>query len=50
MCARTAVAGVHAVFTPAPAALRNKSYPLRIIIEALTTYSLGYSHEETRGT
>jgi transposase-like protein len=35
------------VFTPAPAALRNKSYPLRVIIEALTTYSLGYSHEET---
>jgi transposase-like protein len=35
------------MFTPAPAALRNKTYPLRTIIEALTTYSLGYSHEET---
>ncbi len=35
------------MFTPAPAALRNKTYPLRIIIDALTTYSLGYSHEET---
>ncbi len=36
------------IFTPAPAALRNKTYPLRIILDALTTYSLGYSHEETR--
>jgi transposase-like protein len=35
------------MFTPAPAALRNKTYPLRIIIEALTMYSLGYSHAET---
>jgi transposase-like protein len=35
------------MFTPAPAALRNKTYPLRIIIDALTTYSLGYSHIET---
>jgi hypothetical protein len=35
------------MFTPAPAALRNKTYPLRTIIMALTTYSLGYSHEET---
>jgi transposase-like protein len=35
------------MFTPAPAALRNKTYPLRIIIEALTTYSLGCSHKET---
>jgi transposase-like protein len=35
------------MFTPAPAALRNKTYPLRVIIEALSTYSLGYSHEET---
>lgn len=34
-------------FTPAPAALRNKTYPLRTIIDALTTYSLGYSTEET---
>jgi len=36
------------IFTPAPAALRNKTYPLRTILDALTTYSLGYSHEETR--
>jgi hypothetical protein len=35
------------MFTPAPAALRNKTYPLRVIIEALTTHCLGYSHEET---
>lgn len=35
------------LFTLAPAALRNKTYPLRVIIEALTTYSLGYSHSET---
>jgi hypothetical protein len=35
------------MFTPAPAALRNKTYPVRTIIEALTTYSMGYSHEET---
>jgi transposase-like protein len=35
------------IFTPAPAALRNKTYPLRIILDAITTYSLGYSHEET---
>jgi len=36
------------MFTPAPAALRNKTYPLRVILDAITTYSLGYSHEETR--
>jgi transposase-like protein len=36
------------IFTPAPQALRNKTYPLRIILDALTTYSLGYSHAETR--
>ena len=35
------------VFTPGPAALRNKTYPLRMILDALTTYSLGYSLEET---
>ena len=29
------------MFTPAPAALRNKTYPLRIIIEALTTSVAG---------
>lgn len=35
------------VFTPAPLALRNKTFALRIILEALTTYSLGYSVPET---
>jgi hypothetical protein len=35
------------MFTPAPVALRNKTYPLRGIIDALTTYSLGYSHADT---
>lgn len=34
-------------FTPAPRALLNKTYPLRVILDALTTYNLGYSHEET---
>ena len=36
------------IFTPGPDALRNKTYPLRTILDALTTYSVGYSHEETR--
>jgi transposase-like protein len=35
------------VFTPGPAALRNKTYPLRMILAALTTYDLGYSLAET---
>jgi len=30
-------------FTPGPQAIRNKTYPLRTVIEALSTYSLGYS-------
>ena len=34
-------------FTPGPAALRNKTYPLRTVIDALSTYSLGYSLEDT---
>src|SRR5271169_1964372 len=34
-------------FTPGPAALRNKTYPLRMILSALTVYDLGYSLEET---
>ena len=33
-------------FTPNPPALRNKTYPLRIILAALTDYDLGYSLEE----
>src|SRR4029078_4448560 len=35
------------MLTPAPAALRNKTYPLRVIIEALTAYCIGYSPAET---
>src|SRR5580704_11001050 len=35
------------VFTPAPAALRNKTYPLRIVLDAITLYDLGYSLDET---
>ena len=34
-------------FTPGPAAIRNKTYPLRTVIDALSTYSLGYSLEDT---
>ena len=34
-------------FTPGPAALRNKTYPLRIILAALTDYDLGYTLEAT---
>lgn len=35
------------VFTPGPAALHNKTYPLRMILSALTDYNLGYSLAET---
>src|SRR6202158_976809 len=31
------------VFTPGPAALHNKTYPLRMILSALTDYNMGYS-------
>src|ERR1700694_5645012 len=31
------------VFTPAPAELRYKTYPLRIILDGVTFYHLGYS-------
>ena len=31
------------VFTPAPAELRNKTYPLRLILDGVTFYNLGYS-------
>src|SRR5437867_2841127 len=34
-------------FTPGPAGMRNKTYPLRTVLDALSTYSLGYSLEET---
>jgi ribosomal protein L37AE/L43A len=32
-------------FTPGPPALRNKTYPLRTVLDAVSTYSLGYSLE-----
>src|SRR6202023_1847319 len=35
------------VFTPSPAALRNKTYPLRMILAALTDYDTGYTLDET---
>ncbi len=31
------------VFTPTPAPLRNKTYPLRIVLDAITLYNLGYT-------
>jgi transposase-like protein len=30
------------VFTPGPAALRYKTFPLRIILDGVTLYNLGY--------
>ena len=35
------------VFTPAPAELRNKTYPLRLILDGVTLYNLGYSLTQT---
>ena len=35
------------IFTPTPAELRNKTYPLRIVLDAITLYDLGYSLDET---
>jgi len=35
------------VFTPMPAAMRGKTYPLRIVLDAITLYDLGYSLEQT---
>jgi transposase-like protein len=35
------------VFTPGPLPLRNRTYPLRTMLEALTDYDLGYTLEET---
>jgi len=34
-------------FTPGPQALRHKTYPLRMILSALTDYHIGYSLTET---
>jgi transposase-like protein len=35
------------VFTPGPAALHNKTYPLHMILSALTDYDIGYTLQET---
>ena len=35
------------MFTPTPAALRGKTYPLHIVLDAITLYDLGYSLDET---
>src|SRR6202162_6213657 len=35
------------VFTPGPAALHNKTYPLRMVLSALTDYDTGCTLEET---
>ena len=37
----------HRVFTPTPAALRDKTYPLHVVLDAITFYDLGYSLEQT---
>jgi transposase-like protein len=34
-------------FTPGPEAIRGKTYPLRTVIDAVSTYNLGYSLEDT---
>jgi hypothetical protein len=34
-------------FTPGPEAMRNKTYPLRMILSALTDYDTGFTLEET---
>jgi transposase-like protein len=34
------------VFTPTPAALRDKTYPLRIVLDAITLFDLGYTLEQ----
>jgi hypothetical protein len=35
------------VFTPSPSALRNNTYPLHVVLDAITLYDLGYSLEQT---
>jgi transposase-like protein len=39
-------AGCGRTFTPGPRALRNKTYPVHEILDALTAYNRGYSLEE----
>jgi transposase-like protein len=34
------------VFTPSPAALRNRTYPLHVVLDAITLYDLGYTLEQ----
>ena len=34
-------------FTPGPAALRNKTYPIRLVLQALTLYNLGYGRRRS---
>jgi transposase-like protein len=34
------------VFTPAPPELRNKTYPLRVILDGVTLYNLGYTQSQ----
>ena len=34
-------------FTPGPAALRNRTYPLRMVLAALTDYDTGFTLEQT---
>src|SRR5688572_4452361 len=34
-------------FTPGPTAIRGKTYPLRTVFNALSTYNLGYSLNDT---
>jgi transposase-like protein len=34
-------------FTPSPAALHHKTYPLDVVLDAITLYNLGYSLEKT---
>jgi hypothetical protein len=38
--------GCMRVFTPAPAALRNKTYPLAVILDGITLYNLGHTLAE----
>ncbi|MGE0521368.1 MAG: PD-(D/E)XK nuclease family protein, partial [Candidatus Binatia bacterium] len=35
------------VFTPAPSPLRNKTYPLKVVLDAITTYDLGFTLDKT---
>jgi len=35
------------VFTPAPSPLRNKTYPLKLVLDAITTYDLGFTLDKT---